>query len=229
MANCTPGGAVAMGASNGSASTRVPLRERNGKEGLVPNVSVTYGEMQAAARKPQGPVIRLGAARKLTALLAVMSVAATLAVLGTATAQASATTAQVSATATTAGLAASGGMAARGTASAAVLATDLPSCRAITYRGNAGAIYVQTSPGGYVVWGIYMYDGALDSGPWWVDVYVGKNRVDHKQPPRQVYAPHASLPPKLAKKGSVFRISALHYATANRTWYGNIPNGCIIP
>ena len=214
-----------MGASNGSASTRVPVREHNGKEGLVPNVSVTYGEMQAAARQPQGPVIRLRAARKLIALLAVMSAAATLAVLGIATAQASTPTARLSATATTAGVVVSGGMAARGTASA----TDLPSCRAITYRGNAGAIYVQTSPGGYVVWGIYMYNGALDSGPWWVDVYVGKNRVDHKQPPRQVYAPHASVPPKLAKKGSVFRISALHYATANRTWYGNIPNGCIVP
>jgi hypothetical protein len=218
-----------MGASNGSASTRVPVRERNGKEGLVPNVSITYGEMQAAARQLQGPVIRLRAARKLTALLAVMSAAVMLAVLGITAAQASTTTAQVSATATTAGLVVSGGMAARGTAPTAVPATDLPSCRAVTYRGSAGAIYVQTSPGGYVVWGIYMYNGALDSGPWWVDVYVGKNRVDHKQPPRQVYAPHASVPPKLAKKGSVFRISALHYATANRTWYGNIPNGCIIP
>jgi len=220
-----------MGASDGEAGTRVPVRERNGKEGLVPNVSVTYGEMQAAARQPQGPVIRLRAARKLATLLAVMSAAATLVVLGVATAQASATTAQVPATATTitAGLVVSGGMAARGTASAAVPAKDLPSCRAITYRGSAGAIYVQTSPGGYVVWGIYMYSSALDSGPWWVDVYVGNKRVDHKQPPRQVYAPHGSLPPKLAKKGSVFRISALHYATANRTWYGNIPNGCIIP
>ena len=195
----------------------------------MPNVSVTYGEMQAAARQPQGPVIRLRAARKLTALLAVMSAAAAFAVLGIATAQASITTAQVSATATTAGLVVSGGMAARGAASTAVPATDLPSCRAITYRGPDGAIYVQTSPGGHVVWGIYMYNRALDSGPWWVDVYVGNRRVDHKQPPRQVYAPHASYPPEVAKKGRVFRISALHYATANRTWYGNIPNGCIIP
>ena len=155
---------------------------------------------------------------------------AALAVLGTATtAQASTTTAQVSAIATNAGLVVPGGMAARGAASAAVPATELPSCRAITYRGSAGAIYVQTSPGGYVVWGIYMYNRVLDSGPWWVDVYVGNRRVDHKQPPRQVYAPHGSLPPKIAKKGSVFRISALHYANANRTWYGNIPNGCIIP
>jgi hypothetical protein len=207
----------------------VPVRERRVKEGLVPNVSVTYGEMHAAVRQPQEPVIRVRVARKLTALLAVMSAAATLAVLGIATAHASTTTARVSAKATTAGLVVSGGMAAQGTASAAVPATDLPSCRAITYRGPDGAIYVQTSPDGYVAWGIYMYNGALDSGPWWVDVYVGNKRVDHKQPPRQVYAPHASLPPKLAKKGSVFRISALHYANANRTWYGNIPNGCIIP
>jgi hypothetical protein len=167
--------------------------------------------------------------RKLTALLAVMSAAATLGVLGTATAQAASTTAQVSATTATGGLVVSGGMAAQGTSSAALPATDLPSCRAITYRGNAGAIYVQTSPGGYVVWGIYMYSSELDSGPWWVDVYVGQSRVDHKQPPRQVYAPHGSLPPKLAKKGSVFRISAVHYATANRIWYSNVPNGCIIP
>jgi hypothetical protein len=219
-----------MGASNGSASTRVRARERNGKEGVVPNVSITYGETQAAAQQPQGPVIRLRATRKLIAVLAVMSAAVALAVLGTATtAQASTTTAQVSAIATNAGLVVPGGMAARGAASAAVPATELPSCRAITYRGSAGAIYVQTSPGGYVVWGIYMYNRVLDSGPWWVDVYVGNRRVDHKQPPRQVYAPHGSLPPKIAKKGSVFRISALHYANANRTWYGNIPNGCIIP
>jgi hypothetical protein len=195
----------------------------------VPNVGVTYEDMQAAARQPQGPVIRLRPARILTALLAVTSAAATLAVIGIATAQASTTTIQVSAIATAARLVVSGGMGARRTGFAAVSATDLPSCRAITYRGNAGAIYVQTSPGGYIAWGIYMYNTRLDSGPWWIDVYVGKNRVDHKQPPRQVYAPHASVPPKLAKKGSVFRISALHYATANRTWYGDIPNGCIIP
>ena len=182
-------------------------------------------DIQAVARQSQGPVIGLRAARKLTALLAVMSAAAACAVLGIATAQASITTAQVSATATTAGLVVRGGMTARGTASAAVPATDLPSCRAITYRRPDGAIYVQTSPGGYVA-GIYMYNRALDSGPWWVDVYVGNRRIDHKQPPRQVYAPHASFPPEVAKKGS---ISALHYATANRTWYGNIPNGCIIP
>jgi hypothetical protein len=53
--------------------------------------------------------------------------------------------------------------------------------------------------------------------------------VDHKGPPKQVYAPHGSVPPKLAKKGKEFRITALHYAVANKTWYVNVPNGCIIP
>jgi len=38
------------------------VRERNRKERLVPNVNVTYGETQAAARRLQVPVIRLRAA-----------------------------------------------------------------------------------------------------------------------------------------------------------------------
>lgn len=118
-----------------------------------------------------------------------------------------------------------GGMVAGRGSSAAVPAT-LPSCRAITYRGNAGAIHVQTSANTTVAWGIYMYSSKLDAGPWTVDVYVGKTRVDQK---KQDYAPHGSVNPKQAKKGAEFRITASHYATANKTWYSNVPNGCIIP
>jgi hypothetical protein len=118
-----------------------------------------------------------------------------------------------------------GGMVVSIGGTAAIPAT-VPSCRAITYRGNGGAIYVQTSPSGTVVWGIYMYNRELDTGPWTVDAYVGKRRVDHKS---QNYAPHGSVNPVDAKKGAVFRITATHYATANQTWYHSVTNGCIIP
>jgi hypothetical protein len=113
-----------------------------------------------------------------------------------------------------------------GTYRSAAVSASLPSCHAITYRGNAGAIHVQTSANRTVAWGIYMYNSKLDAGPWTVDVYVGKTRVDHKS---QNYAPHGSVSPKQAKKGAEFRITATHYATANKTWYHNVPNGCIIP
>lgn len=102
----------------------------------------------------------------------------------------------------------------------------LPSCHAITYRGNAGAIHVQTSKSGYVAWGIYMYDAKLNKGPWIVDVYVAKRRVDHKD---QTYPPHGSVNPKDAKKGKIFHITAKHYADANHTWYYSVPNECVIP
>ena len=132
---------------------------------------------------------------------------------------------QTSAVAASATVQFSGGMVAGKSGSAAVPAA-LPSCHAITYRGNAGAIHVQTSANRTVAWGIYMYNSKLDAGPWTVDVYVGKTRVDHKS---QNYAPHGSVNPKQAKKGAEFRITATHYATANKTWYHNVPNGCIIP
>jgi hypothetical protein len=102
----------------------------------------------------------------------------------------------------------------------------LPSCRHITYRGNAGYIAVQTSKSGYVAWGIYMYNPKLDAGPWNVNVYVGTRRVDHKE---QNYAPHGSVNPKDAKKGKAFHISATHTAIANHEKYVNVRNECIIP
>lgn len=119
----------------------------------------------------------------------------------------------------------SGEMTASTSGSATVPAT-LPSCRAITYHGNGGAIHVQTSANGTVVWGIYMYNSELNAGPWTVDVYVGKRLDDHKE---QDYPPHGSVNPKHAKKGAVLSITATHYATANQTWYHSVTNGCIIP
>ena len=107
-----------------------------------------------------------------------------------------------------------------------VTTAKVPSCRSITYKGNAGAIHVQTSKNGYVAWGIYMYNPKLDAGPWTVDVYVGSRRVDHK---KQNYAPHGSVNPKDAKKGKTFHISATHHANANGKNYKNVPNECIIP
>ena len=49
----------------------VPARERNGKERLVPNVNVTYGEMQAAARQRHGLVIGRRAAIAVAAAVIV--------------------------------------------------------------------------------------------------------------------------------------------------------------
>jgi hypothetical protein len=108
------------------------------------------------------------------------------------------------------------------------LSPDLsgPSCRSVTFYGSAGAIYVQTSPGGYVTWGIYMYNSALNPGPWLVNVMVNGKQVDHKS---QEYAPHASVPPKIAKKGSYFSLYAVHYSVVTEIWYGSVPNGCIVP
>jgi len=69
MPNGTPGGAVAMGASTAVRARGV--RARNGKEGFVLDVNVTYGEMQAAARQRQGPVIRRRAAIAVAAAVIV--------------------------------------------------------------------------------------------------------------------------------------------------------------
>lgn len=120
-----------------------------------------------------------------------------------------------------------GGMSAAGTKVApSPAAAKVPSCHAITYKGNAGAIHVQTSKNGTVAWGIYMYNPKLDAGPWNVNVYVGSRRVDHKS---QNYAPHGSVSPKDAKKGKIFHITATHHATANGKNYANVPNECVIP
>jgi hypothetical protein len=121
---------------------------------------------------------------------------------------------------------ASGGMSSVSAKVAAVPAAATPSCHAITYRGNAGAIHVQTSKNGTVAWGIYMYNSKLNAGPWVVNVYVGKRRVDGK---KQNYAPHGSVDPKDAKKGAIFHITATHHATANGKNYVNVPNECVIP
>lgn len=122
-----------------------------------------------------------------------------------------------------------GGMNAAGSAgvpSPNVTSAKLPSCSRITYRGNAGAIHVQTNSRGYLQWGIYMYNPALNAGRWIVSVYVAGKKVDGKN---QTYPPHASLPPSKAKKGKIFHITAFHHADANGQNYGSVPNECIIP
>ena len=85
---------------------------------------------------------------------------------------------------------------------------------------------MQTNSNGYHQWGIYMYNSKLDTGPWFVSVYVGKKKVDSK---KQDYAPHGSVSPVDAKKGNIFHITATHHADANGKNYGSIPNECIIP
>jgi hypothetical protein len=103
-------------------------------------------------------------------------------------------------------------------------AASIPSCRHHVFRGNAGYIAVQTSPKGYVAWGIYMYKPANRWGHWEVDVFVGNRRVDHKS---QNYEPHGSVSPKDAKPGRTFHIRAV-MTNADGTFV-NVPNACRIP
>lgn len=119
----------------------------------------------------------------------------------------------------------SGGMVAGAPGAASSTARALVSCRAVEYRGSAGKIAVQTSPSGYVAWGIYFYDPAKNDGPWVVDVYVGSRRVDHK---KQNYAPHGSVHPNDARSGATFRIKAEH-ADLQGNVYHSVPNACVIP
>lgn len=102
------------------------------------------------------------------------------------------------------------------------------SCTNITFHGLSGYISVQTSPTGYLQWGIYMYNAAENAGPWWVSVYLDGVLRDYKSPPRQVYAPHGSFPPQIAMSGMYFNIVASHTSLTGQS-YGNIPNGCVVP
>jgi hypothetical protein len=104
----------------------------------------------------------------------------------------------------------------------------LPSCRSVEFRGSHGTISIQTNSAGYVSWGIKMHNGASDAGPWWVDVYVDRSKVDGKKPPAQFYNPHGSVSPVDAHSGAVLQVRAIHVDLFG-ILYRNIPNGCIIP
>jgi RHS repeat-associated protein len=104
----------------------------------------------------------------------------------------------------------------------------LPSCRSRTHREAGARIAVQVSFAGYLQWGISIVSSPLhNAGPWWVDVYVNSRLVDRKTPPRQVYEPHGSLPPKIAKRGARFFIWFYHESFARRWWRGHM--ACRIP
>lgn len=107
----------------------------------------------------------------------------------------------------------------------AVGSGTVPSCDVVEFTGNAGSIYVQTTSEGYVTWGIYMHDPATNDGPWVVDVYVDKKRVDHKD---QTYPPHGSVSPKDAKSGNTFSVQAIHSDLNNRV-YSSVKNACVVP
>lgn len=70
-----------------------------------------------------------------------------------------------------------------------------------------------------------MYNSAAGAGPWSVDVFVGRTRVDGKV---QGHAPHGSIAPAYAKSGQVLRFEAVHTDLAGNV-YVNVPNACIIP
>ena len=99
-----------------------------------------------------------------------------------------------------------------------------PTCSAISFPGSHGRISVQTNSSGYVAWGIYMYNSAADAGPWTVNVFVGRKRVDRQM---QGYAPHGSIAPAYATSGQVLRFEAVHTDLAGNV-YVNVPNACII-
>jgi hypothetical protein len=88
------------------------------------------------------------------------------------------------------------------TVPSAAITGGLPSCRSVAFRGTAGVISVQTSPGETIAWGIYMYDPDNRYGAWVVDVMVGTKRDDRKV---QDYEPHGSVASESARPGLVFR------------------------
>jgi hypothetical protein len=72
----------------------------------------------------------------------------------------------------------------------ALMVGGSPLCGLIVCTGTAGYIAVQTSPGGVVSWGIYMYNPQNRYGVWVARVYVGKRQVDRKA---QSYELHGSV------------------------------------
>jgi hypothetical protein len=113
---------------------------------------------------------------------------------------------------------------------ASASSTPVPSCLAITYRGNAGEISVQTNPfSGSIQWGIKMFRESDNYGRWLVDVYVGTKRFDHKD---QWYNPHGSIPASYAKPGRHIKILADLYAlqpNGETAHFFNVPNECVVP
>ena len=99
-----------------------------------------------------------------------------------------------------------------------------PSCRSVTFRGNAGYIAVQTSPAGRVTWGIYMYSPENRYGLWVVSVFVGARQVDRKV---QAYEPHGSVAASQGRPGSVFSLRAS--MTNDNGEFTSVPDDCIIP
>jgi hypothetical protein len=85
-------------------------------------------------------------------------------------------------------------------------------------------ISVQTSPGGTIAWGIYMYDPDNRYGAWVVDVMVGTKRDDRKV---QDYEPHGSVASESARPGLVFSLEAS--MTNENGRFVNVPDRCLIP
>ena len=102
---------------------------------------------------------------------------------------------------------------------------DVPSCRSIRFPGTHGTIHVQTSPLGYVQYGIYMNDATNNDGPWTASIWIGKKKEDGF---KQTYPPHGSLSSVKARPGEILTIQATHIDMLGRP-YKSVPNACRIP
>jgi len=81
----------------------------------------------------------------------------------------------------------------------------MASCASFDYRGNYGSVHVQVNPrSGSLHWGINLR--GPEAGHWTLDIRVSGKRVDRKNA-FYLYAPHGSLPARLARPGRVFRLS----------------------
>jgi len=102
----------------------------------------------------------------------------------------------------------------------------LPSCRTAVFPGSTGAIEIQTSPQGYVQWGVYMYLMVLNFGKWWVDEYVNGKMINEM--PMKLYNPHGSRPPEEVPSGSVFSLTVEHVDIFGIHHF-SMPNACVVP
>jgi hypothetical protein len=60
------------------------------------------------------------------------------------------------------------------------VAHTLPPCYSTSVDRGAGVISVQTSPNGYIAWGVKMHSPLNKFGVWYVEVHVNRKMYDQK-------------------------------------------------
>ena len=95
-------------------------------------------------------------------------------------------------------------------------APSVPSCQAVTVKGDGGYVAFQTDPiSKAVAWGAYTWDPSENSGWWHVEWFENSVRrgVHAKD-----YPPHHSYPPKFAHRGDILSVIGWHHSNRN-VWY----------